>query len=172
MARPKTSAEHKRELARDRKRRQRERERAERRNRPLLSDVAHPYISGSFADFLADKSLLMDEALDAGGITIRGDLATEDHAGVYPEKTEWEDIFDVPLNSLNRATVMIDAMLDAARELAGQVNAFKLHELDQRIAEAEARNASIAEIEALHQIKKRYRRTRQPRIPVYWVRSN
>lgn len=171
MPRARTSAERKRELARDRKRRQRQRQREENKRRPLLLDVAHPHIRGSFAEFLGDRSLMLFETLDWAGIKIVGDPATEDHADIYPDREGWEELFEVPLNSLNRTTVMIGALLDAARELADLVNEFKLAELDHRVAEATARSATEREIEALHQIKKRYRRSVQPRLPVYWVQE-
>ena len=167
MPRPRTSANSKRELAAARKRRQRARERGEAKRALLQRDLALPHIVGSFAEFLAERHLTLFETLHAAGVGVFGDLASEDHSGVYPEREEWEEIQGAPLNSLNRATVMVDALLDAANELAGLINEFKLSELDQRIAEAEARSASAPQIEALHRIRARYRHTIQPRLPVY-----
>jgi len=172
MARPRTTSEAKKLLARERKRRQRARERASGKGFSLLSDAARPHISGSFATYIAERSLTLFETLDAAGVRIVGSLAEEDHVGVYPARAEWEERFGAPLNSLNRATVMIEALLDSAQELAGLVNQFKLFEIDQRIAEATRRGGAQGEIEALHQIKKRYRRSVSPRFPMYWVRAN
>lgn len=170
MVRPRTTQEHKREKARLRKRKERERTRLGRRGRPILADAVYDLVRGEFSVYLqAHFDSTAEEGLHAGGIIFEGDLRNEIHSGVYPEHELWEEDFGVPLNSLNRTVVMIEGMLDAARELARLVNEFKMREVDRSIAEAESGSANSTEIERLYRFKARLRRAVQVRLPVYSV---
>lgn len=170
MVRPRTSEEHKREKARLRKRKERLRKKEARSLRPVLADGVYDLIQDDFSQFLQSHfDSTVEEGLHAGGVLFEGDLRNEIHSGVYPEDELWEEDFGVPLNSLNRTVVMIEGMLDAAKELARLVNEFKMQEVNRVIAEAEARSAKLIEIEKLYRFKARLTRTVQVRLPVYWV---
>lgn len=170
MVRPRTTQEHKREMARLRKRKERDKNKMLRRGRPILADAVSDLVRGSFSEYLQTHfDSTVEEGLHAGGIILEGDVRNEVHSGVYPEDELWEEDFGVPLNSLNRSVVMIEGMLDAARELARLVNEFKLQEVDRSIAEAEAGSANSSDIERLYRFKARLRRAVQVRLPVYSV---
>lgn len=60
---------------------------------------------------------------------------------------DWR-LFPENARSLDRAEVMIGSLLDAAVTLAGVVNAFKIREIDARIAEIQPNDLADAEAKA------------------------
>ncbi|MCR5857965.1 hypothetical protein [Mesorhizobium sp. J428] len=130
------------------KRRYRERlaERAKREK--LKASPAASLISGSFSEFMGYRTFELDQNLDAFGIKIVGNFLDEEVQRFDGQK-EW----DPPLTALQRAEALVDVFIDAARDLAQVVNAFKLEEISAAIGKAIDRNANLprSDVDALKQ---------------------
>lgn len=133
----KTPAERTREF--------RERQRAAERAARLTPPSGANYSKRSFAEFLGDRPLLLDENLDAFGVQIFGSLG--DEVQVFPS----EYIREEPLTSLERAIGLVGVFLDAAKELAHLINVYKLEEVENAINAAVERSANLprGDVEAL-----------------------
>jgi hypothetical protein len=144
----------------ERKRASRARQKAAQRA-GLKTPPANPtYVAGSFAAFMKDRDLALHENLDAFGACLTGSGLDQDRQAFPSQVTR-----DAPLTSLERAIGLVDVLIDAARELADEVNAYKLAEIDARIIEAvensanlprgdvAALKAALARIEALKMIR-------------------
>lgn len=87
-----------------------------------------PVDPAGFAAFLGDSNLLLYENLDFVGVHIDGSFEDEEHP--IDRAAEW----GTDINSLTRATAMVDVFIDAAAELAEKINAYKLGEIDRQLA--------------------------------------
>jgi hypothetical protein len=127
----------------------------------LLTPAGNPsYLKTPFSAFVSDRTFELYENLDAFGVVIDGSTLGDDKQRFRSQVGR-----DEPLSSLERAIGLVDVFIDAARELADQINAYKLIEIDRSINEAveqsanlprgdvEALKKSFAKIEALKAIR-------------------
>jgi hypothetical protein len=134
----------------DKQRRYRERQRvlAEQRAREALIGFAErpSYVEGSFGEYLAGKHLELEENLDALGIVIDGTSLDEE-----PQRFRSQVVREEPIDALQRASGLVDVFIDAAKELADKINAFKLQEIERAIEDAIADSAALprGDVEAL-----------------------
>lgn len=138
----------------------RERQKAAQQAALTTPRKAPAYVSEKFSKFVCDRILEFDENLDAFGIRIMG-TALSVEVQDFPSEHQ----HDEPLTSLERTIALVDVFVDAAKELAELVNAFKLQEIERAIEHAiqqsadlprgdvEALKASFAEIERLKAIR-------------------
>ncbi|MGV8832750.1 MAG: hypothetical protein ACOH2N_12310 [Devosia sp.] len=152
--------------------------------RKKAPDQSTAFIKLPFHEYVARHGLGMEENLDAAGIHISGSL--EDAVQVFETEADW-DSFDTPgidiKTSLGRATIMVGSLLDAATELAGVINDFKLAEVDTAIENAftasaglrrddvEGLKASYAEIDRLKAIQTQLRKQVRRMIPATQVKG-
>ena len=116
---------------------------------------------GSFPDFLDGRTLLFDETLDSLGIRIDG---TSLHEEVQSFRSD--GLGHVTMSSLERASGLVGAFLDAASELSELINRFKLQEIETRIAEIEgsdlsdptSRKKALADVIVLNRLRERLHR--------------
>ncbi|ADH89373.1 hypothetical protein Snov_2075 [Ancylobacter novellus DSM 506] len=113
----------------------------------LKAAPARPaYLAGSFADFMRGRHLDLYENLDAFGVFINGSSFDEDQQTFQSQVHR-----DEPLDSLQRATALVEVFTDAASELACAINEYKLAEVQRAIDAAFARAAALppGNVEAL-----------------------
>ncbi|NSZ06503.1 hypothetical protein G6M14_09040 [Agrobacterium tumefaciens] len=131
----------------------RERKKAqEKAERPVLRPMLDPLQSAptrSFADFYRERqsTILFPESLEWVGVETTGDLANE------PPKLEKADLWKeqgIEVNSLAVAAARMEVFIDAAKELAELINAYKLEEIDRQM-----QNASPVKKGQLEALKKR-----------------
>lgn len=122
----------------ERSREFRERQKARAREQVTAVSETPTYLRRSFADFIAGKSPLLDENLDAFGVHIAG-------TGFDQEVQEFESqhVRDEPLNSLQRATALVSVFIEAAGELATLINQYKLDEIERAIDDAVEASANL-----------------------------
>lgn len=137
-------------------------EREDARRRPPKSAT---YIKGKFSEFVGNRTLDLHENLDAFGAFIAGSGLDEEHQTFASQVGR-----EAPLTSLERAHGLQGAFLDAAKEIAELINAFKLAEIEQAIegalehrealpkGDVVALKAALAEIERLMSIRSELRR--------------
>lgn len=105
-------------------------------SKPVPSiDPALSKPSRTFAAFLKERedNFLLPESLHWVGIEIETDLTEE--TPKLERKGDWEDM-GLEVNSLTVAMSMSAILIDAAKELAGLINAYKLEEIESQIREA------------------------------------
>lgn len=168
--------------AKERKQKQLENER---KAKARLSDATYPYLSTPFFERLERDGNweTVEQYFALLGMeppVFENDCGPEAFAEEECFSTEEDRIeaFQGSTNSVGRAEVMVDMFLDAAMELSGIINRFKLDELKMRRAELERSDLSepnnridaleaAAEIAKLHvELKKNVRRT----FPVWRVK--
>lgn len=152
----KTSTERMREL--------RARQKAEAKAERLKpTPVLNPLISKpsrSFAVFMKEReaNFMLPENLHWVGIEIEADLTQDqpklDRAG------DWQEM-GLEVDSLTVATAMAEILIDAAKELSGLINAYKLEEIERQM-----QNASPVKKEQLEALKKRLTRKTSHFFPV------
>ena len=132
----------------ERKRLSRERQRQARRAAIRETTKAPRYLASSFADHMRERELDLFENLDAFGVFILGTLFDDDQQN-FPSQVAREE----PLTALERAVGIVDVLIDAARELAEQINSYKLTEVERAIDAAVQANAELprGDVEALRQ---------------------
>lgn len=132
--------------ANDRKRRQLEREKEALRG---LSDSTYPYLSIPFFKYLEEDSNWshVDLCFDLLGMDApqflddRGPqhFANDDCLDSDEDRAE---LFSGFKNSIGRAEVMVDLLLDVVTELTKTINRFKREELEKRLADLETSTLS------------------------------
>lgn len=125
--------------------RQRLKEKAKLANIATFDDFRTP-----FFEFFNERSSSLGECLAIGGM-----FAPEFGDDTGPRSHGKNDVFSSvdadaaelaeSVRSLGRAELVIDALLDAANELASQVKAYKQTEIKARLAEIEASDLSDTE---------------------------
>lgn len=113
-----------------------------------LANEPVTYLGQPFSSFVGDRHFELFENLDAFGIRVVGNFLDEEIQRFDSQK-QWEP----PLSALQRAEGLVDVFIDAAREIAQLVNAFKLEELKNAIGEAIDRSANLprGDVKALRQ---------------------
>ncbi|WP_412033159.1 hypothetical protein ACLIR7_07265 [Nitratireductor aquimarinus] len=86
-----------------------------------------------FSEFIGNRTLMLDENLDAFGIQISGNFLSEEIQTFDSEKQH-----DEPMTALERATGLVGVFIDAAKELSELINEYKIEEIDQQMASAPA----------------------------------
>ena len=139
----------------------RERQKANAKAALTNAPVPADYVRGSFAAFVGDRLLMLDENLDAFGVQIAGRDFLTTEVQDFPS----QHVRETRLTALQRAVGLVDVFLDAAQELADLVNAFKLQEISKAIEDAvtasansprgdvAALKAALAEIDRLKAIQ-------------------
>lgn len=89
----------------------------------------------SFAAFLKERegNLLFPENLHWVGVEVATDLTRE--TPHLERASGWQDM-GLDVNSLTIATGMVDVFIDAAKELAELINAYKIEEIDRQMSGA------------------------------------
>ncbi len=102
--------------------------------RPSEDELA-PYLRSSFGDFLKDRAdqTLFYETLYWCGVQV--DVNLENDRPNLDTKDDWQAVGIEP-SSLNIATGMVGAFIDAAQELSVLINEYKLQEIDQAMKTA------------------------------------
>lgn len=163
--------------AKERKQKQLENER---RELARQMDATYPYLKVPFFKYLPDDDnwTSVEICFDIMGFeppSFDDDRGPADVAGedCFASEEERLNAFKSSENSIGRAEVMMDMLLDAAMELSGIINRYKLRELQIRREELEQSNwsdpkqrskalADAAEISRLQdELKKNVRRTFQ-----------
>lgn len=122
----------------ERKRLSRQRQREAIEAQKLNAAAPADFVKASFADFIGDRMLELDENLDAFGVEVGG---TPLNVEIQQFESQYDR--DEPLTALQRAVGLVDVFLDAAGELSHMVNSFKLEEISRAIAEAEEASANL-----------------------------
>lgn len=117
----------------------RERKKAQAKSQRVLpTPVLDPVMASptrAFAAFLKEReeNFMLPENLHWVGIELETDLTAErpklDRAG------DWEEM-GLEVNSLTVATSMTAILIDAAKELAELINAYKIEEIDRQMQDA------------------------------------
>lgn len=127
--------------------------------KPVLDPImATPF--HSFATFLRGReaNFSLPENLHWVGIEIETDL-TQDEPKL-DRAAEWQEL-GVEVNSLTVATAMTEIFIDAAKELSGLINAYKLEEIDRQM-----QNASPVKRGQLEALRKRLEKKTSHFFPV------
>jgi hypothetical protein len=111
------------------------------------TDATLPYCEG-FAQYLETRPFLFDETLDSLGIRIEGTPLYE-----QDQRFRSDGLGEVTMTSLERATALVGAFIDAAEELATAIATFKLRALD---AAAEQAMKDAGEIKIEDQLKAKF----------------
>lgn len=158
--------------AAERKRLQRERDKKrEEEERHELEDSTYPFLKVPFGEWWKYESSFQkgdfDLPLELAGIQPPNFSDERDPKEfVINDATDLDDPFPGAKGAVGRAEVMIDCLLDAARELATVLNSYKRSEIEARLAELENSNADDAALiikeavqlnKILDQLKKRVR---------------
>ena len=103
-----------------------------------------------FFEFLKSRNSSFGECLAIGGMfapEFSDDSGPRHHGvnGVFDHNHDDDPALDDSVRSLGRAEVVIESLLDAASELASQVNTYKRAEIKARLAEIEASDLSETE---------------------------
>jgi len=154
-------------------RRRRERKKAEQQTpkarkealKPSEDELA-PYLKSSFAEFLKERSsnILFYESLHWCGVEVEPDLES-DHPD-FEMASEWPEWSGVEPTSLNVATGLVGAFIDAAKELSILINEFKLQEIDEAM-----KTASPADKVRLEYMRKPLTRKTSHFFPVIQVKT-
>jgi hypothetical protein len=133
MAMRKTPAEYQRAY-RQRQKAAKEQQRKEQLLR-RSPDAVDEYLKRPFSGFVRNRILMFDETLDSLGVGFRKGTAL----GESNRQRFWSegDQANRTMTSLERAEGLAGVFLDAARELHELINAYKLEEIEARIAEME-----------------------------------
>ena len=102
----------------------------------------------------------------------------DDGPAVYPDILAGLDLPDAK-NSIERAQLIVDCLVDAAAGLAGIINRYKLQEINRAIADLEARDlsdpaakkAALAEIVRLSRLRDRLEKQVRHTMPEYRVKG-
>ncbi|MAS04816.1 MAG: hypothetical protein CL534_09035 [Ahrensia sp.] len=122
----------------ERKRKARARQKAAIKEAQLQVAQSPDYLQGSFSEFVGDRMFEFEENLDAFGARVIG---SELNAEVQDFDTQFSR--DEPLTSLQRAIGLVDVFIDAATEIAGVINAYKLEEANRAIEAAVTESANL-----------------------------
>lgn len=156
----------------------RERKKARARRQVTTVSETPTYLRRPFSEFIAGKSLLLDENLDAFGVQIAGTGFDEE-----AQEFETQHVRDEPLNSLQRATALVSVFIEAAGELATLINQYKLDEIERAIDDAveasanlprgdvDALKASFVEIDRLKAIRTELRTPKRFTFPAITVKG-
>lgn len=89
----------------------------------------------TFAAFLKEHetNFMLPENLHWVGIELETDLTAD--TPELERKADWEDM-GLEVNSLTVATSMTAILIDAAKELAELINAYKIEEIDRQLQDA------------------------------------
>lgn len=126
---------------------------------PVLDPLmANP--TRSFAAFLKDReaNFMLPENLHWVGVEIETDLTSEQPR--LERASDWQDM-GLEVNSLTIATGMVGVFIDAAKELAELINAYKLEEIGSQAA-----TASPVKLEQLEALRKRLAKKTSHFLPV------
>lgn len=101
---------------------------------PAIDELA-PYLQSSFGDFLKDHAdqTLFYETLHWCGVRV--DVNLESDQPKLGTAENWRAVGIEP-NSLNIATTLVDAFIEAAKELSVLINEYKLQEIDRAMETA------------------------------------
>ncbi|WP_421413525.1 hypothetical protein [Agrobacterium tumefaciens] len=114
----------------------------------------------SFASFLKarEANFMLSENLHWVGIEIETDLTQDEPT--LDRAAEWQEL-GLDVNSLTVATAMTEILIDAAKELSGLINTYKLEEIERQMP-----SASPVKKEQLEALKKRLTRKTSHFFPV------
>ncbi len=108
----------------------------------LTSDSVRPYLKQTFSEYVEEQGGLSDFEVPLGIAGIEPPTFFDERDPIeFADPTaihNVEDPFPDAKGSVGRAEVVIGCLIDAAAELAGQVNAYKREELAARLAELES----------------------------------
>jgi hypothetical protein len=103
--------------------------------KPTEDELA-PFLQSSFGEFVAARSsnILFNETLHWCGVELNVDLEN-DHPD-FERAADWREWSGIEPTSLNVATGLVGAFIDAAKELSMLINEFKLQEIDEAMKTA------------------------------------
>lgn len=132
----------------------------------LLSPApSSAYLKTPFSEFVGGRHFEFDENLDAYGVRLMG-TSLDEEVQDFPSEFEREG----KITALERARGLMGVFLDAAKELAETINAYKLAEIERAIdaaieasanlprGDVERLKESFDEIERLKAIRSELRR--------------
>lgn len=131
--------------------------------KPKPLPIVDPLIATSprsFAAFLQEResNIMFPENLHWAGIEVYADLTSE--IPKLETSAAWEEM-GLEVNSLTVATAMVDVLTDAAKEIAGYINTYKLEEIEKQLA-----TASPAKAKQLEALKTRLEKKTSQFLPV------
>jgi hypothetical protein len=120
----------------------------------VATDLSHEFLRTPFYEAAAHDLSELDAYWDSIGIEgpwFQDDSGPKTLLGDYERSAEdsgVESFEGVPKNSLGRAEVMVNTLLDIAMLTATAINEYKLREISARIAEVEKADLSDPDVKA------------------------
>lgn len=114
----------------------------------------------SFAAFMEERegNIMFPENLHWVGIEVNTDLTKE--IPKLDRSADWEEM-GLEVNSLTVAAATVEILTDAAKEIAGYINTYKLEEIEKQLA-----TASPAKAKQLEALKTRLEKKTSQFLPV------